>query len=92
MYAVNSACVNSSMKTDANTPETENETQTTSLSINDLITLRKIVEIASERGAFRAPELTAVGQVYDRMNTWLSSVLPAEEESDAALTEGEADA
>jgi len=80
------------MKTDANTPETENETQTTSLSINDLITLRKIVEIASERGAFRAPELTAVGQVYDRMNTWLSSVLPAEEESDAALTEGEADA
>jgi len=78
------------MKEDTNTPETE--TQTTGLSINDLVTLRRIVEIASERGAFRALELTAVGQVYDRMNTWLSSVLPAEEESDAASTKGEADA
>jgi len=92
MYAVNSVCVNSIMKKENRTPETENEAQTTGLSINDLVTLRRIVEIASERGAFRAPELTAVGQVYDRMNTWLRSVLPAEEESDEELTEGEADA
>ena len=90
MYAVNSVCVNSIMTEDTNTQETE--TQTTGLSINDLITLRRIVEIASERGAFRAPELTAVGQVYDRMNTWLQSVLPAEEESDEVSTQGEADA
>jgi len=91
MYAVNSVCVNSTMKEDTNTQETE--TQTTGLSINDLITLRRIVEIASERGAFRAPELTAVGQVYDRMNTWLQSVLPAEEESDGNETpdQGEVD-
>jgi len=82
------------MKKENHTPETEteNEAQTTGLSINDLITLRRIVEIASERGAFRAPELTAVGQVYDRMNTWLQSVLPAEEESDEESTQGEADA
>jgi len=80
------------MKKETNTSETENEAQTTGLSINDLITLRRIVEISSERGAFRASELTAVGQVYDRMNTWLQSVLPAEEESDEVSTEGEADA
>lgn len=90
MYAVNSVCVNSIMKEDTNTSETE--TQTTGLSINDLITLRRIVEIASERGAFRAPELTAVGQVYDRMNSWLAGVLPADTEGDEAINKGEADA
>ena len=50
------------------------------LNIVDLQNLRAVVETAVKRGAFNANELTAVGTVYDRINTFLNAVTqkPAE--------------
>jgi hypothetical protein len=47
---------------------------TTELSVSDLQALKTLVETAVRRGAFQANELTAVGTVYDRVNTFLSSI------------------
>jgi hypothetical protein len=49
------------------------------LNISDLITLRSIVEIASQRGAFKATELEAVGKTFNKLNTFLESVTKKEE-------------
>ena len=44
------------------------------LNIADLQNLRAVVETAVKRGAFAAAELSAVGSVYDRINTFLNAV------------------
>ena len=44
------------------------------LNVNDLNALRSIVDVATQRGAFKAAELEAVGKVYNRLNTFLESV------------------
>jgi hypothetical protein len=68
------------------------------LSINDIMLLKQIVEVASSRGAFRADELSTVGEVYNKVTAWLQSVTPeeseeeTEEESQEESTQGEADA
>lgn len=44
------------------------------LNISDLAALRSIVDVASQRGAFKASELESVGKVYNKLNTFLESV------------------
>jgi hypothetical protein len=46
----------------------------TDLNISDLVALKSIIEIASQRGAFKATELEAVGKTFNRLNTFLESV------------------
>ena len=55
------------------------------LNIVDLQNLRAVVETAVKRGAFNANELTAVGSVYDRINTFLNAV--TQKPADVAPTE-----
>ena len=43
-----------------------------SIGLNELAVLAQIVDLATQRGAFRANELTQVGQVYDKLNNFLS--------------------
>lgn len=50
------------------------------LSIVDLQNIRAILETAVRRGAFQAAEMTSIGSVYDRLNTFLVAVLPKKEE------------
>jgi hypothetical protein len=52
------------------------QAQTPELSISDLQNVRAIVDTAVRRGAFAAGEMSAVGAVYDRLNTFLNSVAP----------------
>lgn len=47
------------------------------LSITDLQNLRAIVDTAVRRGAFAANEISAVGAVFDRVNSFLNAVAPA---------------
>ena len=49
------------------------------LGIADLQQLRAIVDLATRRGAFGAAEATAVGTVFDRLNTFLNAVAPPEQ-------------
>ena len=43
------------------------------LNISDLVALKSIVEVASQRGAFKASELEAVGKAFNKRNTFLKS-------------------
>ncbi len=46
------------------------------LSINDLVAVRNIIDIASQRGAFKAGEMEAVGKAFNKLNLFLDSVIP----------------
>jgi hypothetical protein len=50
------------------------------LNITDLAALRSIVDVASQRGAFKAAELESVGKVYNKLNTFLESVTKQKEQ------------
>ena len=48
---------------------------TQELSVTDLAVLKNIIDLASERGAFRGSELKTVGEVYDKLTTFLAWVV-----------------
>lgn len=51
------------------------------LTINDLNAVKTILDVASQRGAFRANELEAVGKIYNKLNAFLESVTPKQPET-----------
>lgn len=50
------------------------------LNISDLVALKSVIDIASQRGAFKAAEMEAVGKVYNKLNTFLESVAKREQQ------------
>lgn len=59
--------------------ETANQApQGPDLNLSDLSALRSIVEVASQRGAFKAAELESVGKVYNKLSNFLESVAKKE--------------
>jgi len=58
----------------AATPAAEQPAQGADLNISDLAALRSIVEVATQRGAFKAAELEAVGKTFNKLNTFLESL------------------
>ena len=69
--------------------------ENTQLTVTDMASLHALLELASQRGAFRANELSQVGAVYDKLSAFLSAV---QAQADAAAeqtppqTQGEANA
>ena len=60
--------------------------------IADLNLLKDIVDLASTRGAFRAAEMKEIGEVYNKLTSFLEAVVAqakAQEESAASNTQGE---
>jgi hypothetical protein len=45
--------------------------QSTSLQLTDILLTAQVIQLASQRGAFRAEEFTQVGQLYDRLVAFL---------------------
>jgi hypothetical protein len=66
------------------------ENQSTQLSITDLAVLKNIIDLACNRGAFRAPEMKAVGEVYDKLSTFLDTVIKQAEAEMQAGQQGDA--
>ena len=67
--------------------ESETQTQTqggleTSITLNDLVMLRNIVNVASKRGAFSAEEFTDIGAVYNKIDSFLKLNLKKMEETE----------
>lgn len=58
-----------------------------SISLNDLQVLGQIVDLASQRGAFRGAELTSVGAIYDKLTAFLAFV--AEQQAEQADNAGD---
>lgn len=56
----------------------ENQIQ---LSITDLAVIKNIIDLAAKRGAFQANEMRSVGEVYDRLNAFLESVIQQAEQA-----------
>lgn len=57
----------------------------TNITITDLIAIRDTINLAAERGAFKADEMLDVGTVYTKLNKFLEAVV-----SQAAAQEQEA--
>jgi hypothetical protein len=62
----------------AQAPTAPEAPASTDLNISDLVALKSIVEVASQRGAFKASELEAVGKTFNKLNTFLESVAKKE--------------
>jgi hypothetical protein len=58
----------------ASAAQSETQAAAPDLNINDLAALRSILDVASQRGAFKAAELEAVGKIYNKLNTFLEAV------------------
>jgi hypothetical protein len=61
-------------KTEAQQPQAQAEQAAVDLTVQDLAGLRSIIEVASQRGAFKAQELEAVGKMFNKLNTFLEAV------------------
>lgn len=51
------------------------------LTITDLSALRQIIETACARGTFQASEMRGVGEVYERLNSFLQAIMSAAEQA-----------
>jgi hypothetical protein len=67
------------------TEQTQNSSQ--DLNIQDLITMKAIIDLASDRNAFKPGEMAAVGIVYNKLDAFLKNV---EEQQKAAKAAAEA--
>ena len=57
----------------AATPATS-EAQGPDLTVQDLQALKSIIDVASQRGAFKPNEMMTVGQTYSKLETFLAAV------------------
>ena len=44
------------------------------LTVQDLQAIKQIIDVSTQRGAFKANELMSVGQVYNKLEAFLSQV------------------
>lgn len=56
----------------------------TNISITDLVAIRDIMNMAAERGAFKAEEMLEVGTVYTKLNNFLEAVIAQAAAQEAA--------
>jgi len=59
-------------------PEANQPAQGPDLNVSDLVAIKSIIEVATQRGAFKANELEAVGKTFNKLNTFLESVAKKE--------------
>jgi hypothetical protein len=57
------------------------------LTVTDLQNIRAVIDVAATRGAFKAAEMTAVGTVFNKLDTFLNAVTPAQPADQPAATE-----
>lgn len=59
------------------------------LTVTDLQNLRAIIDIAASRGAFKASEMAGVGAVFNKLDKFLTAVVPAQAAEQAGQTEAQ---
>jgi hypothetical protein len=55
-------------------PAPEAQAQGPDLTVQDLQSLKAIIDVASQRGAFKPNEMMTVGQVYNKLEEFLAAV------------------
>jgi len=61
------------------------------LTINDLLQIQKIIDVAVQRGAFKADETRIVGETYEKITKFLESIQPAEENTETSTEDKSTD-
>lgn len=56
------------------TTDTTEQPQGPDLTVQDLQALKSIIDVASQRGAFKPNEMMTVGQTYGKLETFLAAV------------------
>lgn len=64
----------------------------TNITITDLIAIRNTINLAAERGAFKAEEMLEVGTVYTKLSNFLEAVVAQAAAQEKAAQEQTADA
>lgn len=64
------------------THETVAQEQIAGFTVQDLVTVKSIIEVASTRGAFKADELQTVGNTYTKLAAFLAQVEAAQGAAD----------
>ena len=67
-------------------PQTGAPTAPVELTVQDLGVLRSIIDVASQRGAFKANEMEAVGKTFNKLDAFLQTVQKAEEDAKKEVT------
>ena len=62
------------------------------LNIQDLATMKGIIDVASERNAFKPNEMAAVGIVYNKLDMFLKTVEEQQKAAQAAAAQAAATA
>ena len=80
--------------TSAPSPEEQIEAgnkQLEQLTVNDLIVIKNVFDVCSTRGAFKPDEMQTVGAVYNKLTSFLNTIMPKEQpaEEPAEETTGE---
>jgi hypothetical protein len=70
--------VNTPVETAAPEAAAPQPAQGPDLNISDLVALKSIIEVATQRGAFKAAELEAVGKTFNKLNVFLEAVAKKE--------------
>ena len=65
-------------------PEAQTQEQAPDLTVADLTAMKSIIDVASQRGAFRPAEMTAVGQTYTKLEAFLNAVNKQQGENEQA--------
>ena len=53
---------------------TNTTTESVELTVQDLASMRSIIDVASQRGAFKPNEMVAVGTVYNKLAGFLDHI------------------
>ena len=61
--------------------------ENTQITIADLDSIKNIIDLATSRGAFRGEELSQVGVVYDKLNSFLKAVIEQAKAQEASNAE-----
>ena len=63
------------------------------LTIADLASLHSLIDAACTRGAFKAPEMSRVGEIYDKLTRFLDAAAQqAQEQTEQAPPQGDTNA
>jgi cell division protein FtsL len=66
---------------DVEAANTQTENNSAELTVTDLAAIKQIIDVASQRGAFRPNEMTTVGQIYTKLETFLNAVASQQNET-----------
>lgn len=57
--------------------------QSTELTVQDLQALKVIIDVASQRGAFKPGEMVTVGQTYNKLEQFLGAIAASQKAQEA---------